>query len=91
MPNPSQPLVHSQLGSVEQVPLAHYSSLSLPNLSTVGRTPPDEVRSLLAPFISGAATRPLPEVVRDYAKAMRRVFEDAGEKAVEAWWQEKRG
>jgi hypothetical protein len=88
-PNPTQPLTHSQMGSTVHVPLTHYSTLSLPNNSTVGQTPPDEIRRLLSPFIEGASTRPLPDVVSDYAKTMRRVFEDAGEKAVVAWWKEK--
>ena len=83
--------MHSQLGSTIQVPLAHYSNLSLPNNSTIGQTPPDEIRRLLAPLVEGASTRPITEVVGDYAKAMRRVFEDAGERAVTDWWKEKRG
>jgi hypothetical protein len=91
VPNPTQQITHSQIGSTVALPLAHYSNLSLPNGSTVGQTPPEEIRRLLAPFIERASTRPITEVVGDYAKTMRRVFEDAGERAVTDWWKEKRG
>jgi hypothetical protein len=87
MPN-TVSLTHSQLGSTTHSPHQH-ADLSLPNGSLVGQVDTETLRRLLAPFVEGAHTRPRLEIIADYAKELRRVYDTAGEAAVERWWKEK--
>jgi len=68
-----------------------HDNLMLPNGSTVGQTDNETLRRLLAPFVDGAHTKPRNEIVEIYWAALKRIHDDAGNAAVNAWLQEKRG
>jgi hypothetical protein len=71
-------------------PTSH-DSLALPNRSVIGQTDDTTLRTLLDKVgVKNAHTRPRNEIVADYAALLRRVHDDAGSKALDAWLENHR-
>jgi hypothetical protein len=69
-----------------------HDDLALPNGSTVGQTDNETLRQqLLKLNIPGAATEGRHIICQRYSETLRKIFNDAGSKAVDVWLQSNRG
>jgi hypothetical protein len=74
-----------------QWPRGHHDDLMTPSGSTIGLTPTESLRQQFAQLgIPGAHTRPRNEIVSDYYQMLRKIHDDAGSIAVDAFLQSKR-
>jgi hypothetical protein len=68
-----------------------HDDLMLPNGSVVGQTDNETLRRLFAGLgIEGAWTRPRNELVADYVRVLKKVFDTAGNAAVTAFLESKK-
>ena len=67
------------------------NSLPLPNGKTVAETSNEELRSILDKLgLEGSHTKPRNQLVEAYAAMLKRIHDDAGRAAVDAFLQSKR-
>jgi hypothetical protein len=66
-----------------------HNNLKLPSGSTIGLTTTEDLRRQLARLgIEGAHTRPKNEIVSAYVATLKRIHDDAGSAAVDAWLEQ---
>jgi hypothetical protein len=69
-----------------------HDDLALPNGSVIGQTNNERLRQIFAGLgIEGAWTLGRDRLVESYVRVLKKVFDDAGNAAVEAWMQQRKG
>jgi hypothetical protein len=87
----NQPLTTSDMPSTVWSPHTH-ADLKLPNGSVCGSCPTEQLRSMLGRLgVPDAHTAPRLQIIDSYARMLKRIHEDAGSAAVDAWLAGHRG